>query len=146
MSSEFAVYNGNEVKTIVGGVPLEGGRGPDEFCLIEKNEDEVTEQASADGSGSISVSNNNFWTVTLTVMATSKANLVLSGMQKSGLALDQGKLIFPVLVVDALSNGNVFASDKAYIKKWPSLSYQRENQPVQWVLGVYDPEVFIGGH
>lgn len=146
MSSDFAVYNSEQVKTIVGAVPVDSGRGQDEFCTIEKNEDDITEFASADGAGAIAVSHNNFWTVTFTVKQTSKFNAVLSGIHAAGKALPQGVVITPLTVIDSLSNGNLFVTDKAWLKRMPNHAYAREVGDIAWVFGAFNPEVFIAGH
>lgn len=144
--SDFAVYNSEQVKIILGLIPISSGRGKDDFVTIEKNEDDITEFASADGDGAIAISHNNFWTVTIKLMETSAANAVFSGVYAAGKLLPQGIVITPLTVIDALSNGNLFVTDKAYMKKFASKTYGREVGETEWVFGSFNPAVFIAGH
>jgi hypothetical protein len=145
---DFAVYNSNQVIALAGTIPIDSGRGDDEFCAIAKAEDEATYKASVDGAGTMSETNNTYHTVTMTLMKTSKGNALLSGLHKAGLAQGNGrtKIIVPISVVDKGSNGNLFIAPEAWIVKFPDESYAKEANTVQWVFGCHDPERFIGGH
>lgn len=140
------VYNADQVKIIVGGIPVDSGMGSDEVCRIEKDEDDIVTTASADGESAISVNNNTWHTVTLTCKKTSAMNAVLSGMHKAGRLLPQGVFVLPIVVVDSGSNGDLFASHKAVMLRMPNESYSREIQEIEWAFKVAEPERFIGGH
>jgi hypothetical protein len=140
------VYNADQVKIFVGGLPVDSGMGSDEVARIEKDEDDFTVQASADGEGALSVNNNTWHTVTLTCKKTSAMNLRLSGLHKAGRLLSQGVLIVPIVIVDSGSNGDVFATHQAAILRMPDETYGREVQEVEWAFKALDPERFIGGH
>jgi hypothetical protein len=142
----FAVYNSKQVQCLVGGVDIDGDRGEEDFCAIEKLEEDVVVHSSSDGGGAVSVTNDEWHKVTLTLMHTSKGNAILSGMRAAGKLLPQKVLVLPLIVIDSGSNGNLLASDKAVIAKMADETYSKEIKEVDWVFYVYDPLRFIGGH
>jgi hypothetical protein len=144
--SGFAVYTATQVSINVGGIPIDSLMGPDEFLRIEKAEDDVVYEASADGGGTLNVIRSGEHTVTIVLKKTSPANKALSAMHKAGRLLAQGILIVPVAVVDRGSNGDVFVTDKAWIKRLPDESYGKQAGDVEWALGAHNPERFLAGH
>lgn len=144
--SGFAVYTPTQVNIIVGVIPIVSLFGADEFIKIEKAEDDVIYEASADGGGTLSVVRGSEHTVTLTLKKTSPDNLKLSAMYKAGRLLSQGVLIFPLTILDSGSNGDLFVTDKAWFKRIPDESYAKQAADCEWILGCHSPERFIGGH
>ena len=144
--SGFAVYTATQVSINIGGIPFDSLMGSDEFLRIEKAEDDVAYEASADGGGTLNVLRNSEHTVTLILKKTSPANTKLSAMHKAGRLLGQGILIVPIAVVDRGSNGDLFVSDKAWIKRLPDEAYGAQAQEVEWAFGSHSPERFLGGH
>ncbi|HVJ27432.1 MAG TPA: phage protein [Vicinamibacterales bacterium] len=144
--SGFAVYTATQVSINIGGIPFDTLMGTDEFLRIEKAEDDVVYEASADGGGTLNVLRNSEHTITLVLKKTSPANAKLSAMHKAGRLTGQGILIVPVVVVDRGSNGDIFATDKGWIKRLPDESYGRQAQEVEWQIGAHGPERFLGGH
>lgn len=142
----FAVYTASQVSIIVGGIPIGDLMGSDEFCTIEKAEDDAVYEASADGGGTLNVLRNSEHTVTITLKKTSPANAALSGIHAAGQLLDQGILIIPVAVVDRGSNGDLFASHQCWLKKLPDESYGRQASEVAWAIGAHSPSRFVAGH
>lgn len=144
--SAFAIYSATLVSVNIGGIPFDTMLGPDEFLKIEKAEDDVTYEASADGGGTLNVTRNTEHTVTLTLKKTSPANAKLSAMHKAGRLTSQGILILPVAVVDRGSKGDLFVSDKAWIKRLPDETYGQKAGDVEWAIGAHNPERFLAGH
>lgn len=144
--SGFAVYTAAEVSIIVGGLDISELMGSDEFVKIESASDDVAYEASADGGGTLNVLRGTEHTVTITLKKTSPANAKLSGIHAAGRLLDQGVLIVPVAIVDRGSNGDLFATHQAWIKKLPDEGYGKQAQEVEWALGAHNPTRFLGGH
>lgn len=144
--SGFAVYTASQVSILVGGIPIDTLMGADEFCRIEKAEDDVEYEPSADGGGTLNVLHNGEHAVTLILKQVSPANAKLSAVWKAGRLTDQKILILPVVIVDRGSNGTLFATHQAWIKKLPDQSFGRSAGEVEWALGAHDPERFVGGH
>jgi hypothetical protein len=144
--SEFAVYNANQVAVIAGGKSLDSGRGDDEFVSIAKQEDDATYKGGVDGSGTVSVSNNTYHEVTITMLHTAKGNAILSGLYKAALATGQRLAVVPLAVTDIGSSGDLFVCAEAWIKKFPDEARAKETGTVQWVFGCHNPQRFIAGH
>lgn len=143
---QFAAYSAEDVIFTVGGVPIDSGRGDDEFLSISKTEDEVTYKASVDGDGTTSTNKNTYHEVTLTMMQTAKGNAVLTGIHKLGKSNSKGFVVVPIGVLEKGSLGDVFVAAEAWIKKFPDETRAKETGTVQWVFGVHNPERAIMGH
>lgn len=140
-----AVYSAHQVSLIFAGIPIESGRGPDEFIAIAKANDTYTFQAGVDGDGVFSEDLNNYHTVTVTMMATAKGNAVFSAIHLGDIKTRSGAGIVPILIRD--KNGtDVFIASEARIIKWPDESKGKEAGTFQWVIGVPNPQRFLGGH
>ncbi len=144
--SQFSVYNANQVAALVAGLPIDSGRGDDEFVAISQSEDDVTYKGGVDGSGTVSVNNSRPTEVTLTLMRTSKGNAVLSGIHKAAKSTGSKVAVVPMAVTDLGSNGDLFVSAECVIKKFPDESYAKETNTVQWVFICHNSERFIAGH
>lgn len=146
MSGGFAVYNSNQVVVSVATLPIDSGRGDDEFVAISQPEDDVEFKPGVDGYGTVSVNNNRYTEVTLTLMATSKGNAVLSGIHKAAKATGAKVAIVPLAVTDLGSLGDLFVGAECWIKKIPDEARAKVVGTVQWVFGCHNPERFIAGH
>lgn len=144
--SGFAVYTASQVAINIGGIPFDTLMAADEFLRIEKAEDDVAYEASADGGGTLNVLRGSEHTVTLILKKTSPANKKLSAMHKAGRLTGQKILIIPCVIVDKGSNGDLFATDKAWIKRLPDEAYGAQAGDVEWAIGAHDPERFLAGH
>lgn len=139
------VYSASEVTFSFSGIPIDSGRGDDEFVAIAKAEDTFTYKAGVDGEGTRSESKNSYHTVTLTLMKTSKGNDVLSAIHNGDIAVAGGAGVAPILVRDRQGT-QLFTSPEAWITKVPDVSYGKEAGTVQWVFGVHQPINFVGGN
>lgn len=139
------VYSANEVSVIFALLPLESGRGDDEFVSIVKSEDSYSYKAGVDGEGTRSENRNSYHEVTLTMMASSDANAILSAIHTGDLKIAGGLGVAPLLIRDKQGT-SVFASAEAWIVKIPDRSYGKEIGTVQWKLGVHQPTNFVGGN
>lgn len=143
MSSK--VYSANEITCIVGGIPLDSGRGDDEFIAIAKVEDTYTAKAGVDGEVTFSESKNNLHTVTITLMQTSSGNALLSALHTGDIKTAGGAGIVPIAIRDEQGR-DLFIAAESRITKFPDQSYSKEAGTVQWALLVPNPERFVGGH
>jgi hypothetical protein len=145
MGKALKVYSAAEVSVIFALIPLDSGRGEDEFAAISKSEDTYTYKAGVDGEGTRSENQNTYHEVKLTMMASSDANAILSAIHSGDLAVPGGAGIAPLLIRDKQGT-SVFAAQEAWIVKWPDKGYGKEVGTVEWTLGVHSPSVFIGGN
>lgn len=139
------VYSAAEVTFNFAGIPIDSGRGDDEFCAITKVEDTYTYKAGVDGEGTRSENKNSLYRVTLTLMRTSAGNAILSAIHNGDLAIPGGSGIAPILVRDRQGTSN-FACGEAWIVKMPDNTYSKEANTIQWIFECHNPTAFIGGN
>jgi hypothetical protein len=144
-SRNMKVYSAAEVTCIFAGLPIDSGRGDDEFVSIKKAEDTFTVKVGVDGELTRSESKNNYHTVDITVMRTSRANALLCAIYTGDVSIPGGAGIAPILVRDR-QGLSVFSSAEAWITKLPDNAYAKEANTITWVLGVNNPINFIGGN
>lgn len=139
------VYSADEVTVNFSGIPIESGRGEDEFVTIEQQEDSFTYKAGVDGEGTRSENKNTYTVVTLTIGQTSSANDLLSAIHELDKKVAGGSGIAPIMIRDRAGT-QLFASAEAWIIKPPDQKYARESGERVWTFGVHAPERFDGGH
>lgn len=138
--SDYKAYDPKKVDVIFGVVPLSGW-GDDSFCEITKQEDAFTDVIGVDGIVTRVRNHNNLYQVTVTLAQQSGSNGAMSAIHLLDLAGAAGPV--PVLIRDALGT-TVFASDKAWITKFPDQSFGKSASTRQWVIKAVDPKVFVG--
>lgn len=139
------IYSASEVTVNFSGIPLDSGRGEDEFVSIQKAEDTFMYKAGVDGEGTRSESKNSYHTVTITMMASSSGNAVLSAIHNADINIAGGSGVAPILIRDRQGT-SLFSAAEAWIVKAPDKTYAKEVGAVQWVIGVHKPINFIGGN
>lgn len=139
------VYSAAEVTVNFSGIPIDAGRGDDEFAGITKAEDSFTYKAGVDGEGTRSENKNSYHIVTITLMRTSKSNAVLCAIHNGDIAVPGGAGIAPILIRDR-QGLSVFTAAEAWITKLPDNVYSKEANTIAWVFGVHAPLNFIGGN
>lgn len=139
------IYSANEITVNFAFLPIDSGRGDDEFAAISQVEDRFTYKAGVDGEGTRSENRNNLHRVVLTLMRTSKGNAYLSAIHTGDIAIPGGSGVAPILIRDRQGT-SLFSSAEAWIVKWPDNTYAKEANTVQWTLDVHDPINFIGGN
>jgi hypothetical protein len=139
------VYAASEVSISFGLIPIDGGRGDDEFVSWSKQEESFTYKAGVDGEGTRSDNKNNYFIVKLTLMASSAANAVLSAIHNGDVATPGGLGVVPILIRDRQGT-SLFAAPEAWIIKHPDRAFGKEIGTVEWEIGVHSPTVFTGGN
>ncbi|MBI4815179.1 MAG: DUF3277 family protein [Deltaproteobacteria bacterium] len=125
-------YDPKDVK-VTFGPALIMGFGPDTFVSIEYSNDAFAMAVGADGEVVRSKSNDQSAVVTLTLMAGSSGNAVLSAALNADVA--EGLGVFPLAIVD-LSTGTTHFGKEAWVVKDPKTDYAKESQPKEWRLAV----------
>ena len=139
------IYSASEVSLIFALIPIDGGRGEDEFVQIAKAGETFTYKAGVDGEGTRSESKENYFTVKVTLMQTSSGNAILSSIHAGDTTIPGGAGVAPILIRDKQGK-SLFAASQAWIMKWPDLKYGKEVGQVEWEFGVHQPSMFIGGN
>lgn len=139
------VYSANEVSFSFSLIPIDSGRGDNEFVSYDQKEENFTYKAGVDGEGTRSESKNRYTEVKLTLMQTSSGNAVLSAIHNGDILIPGGAGVAPILIRDR-QGLDVFASPQAWITKPPERKYAKEADTVEWTFGVDNPVRFDGGH
>ncbi|MCP4570696.1 MAG: DUF3277 family protein [FCB group bacterium] len=141
MSTTLYTYASDQVFVTFGPITMNDGRDDGDFCVVEQNEDAFALQIGTDGEACRSKSNNRSGTITITLMASSPTNDLLSAMYNVDIN-SNGDGINPMGVVD-LSGTSLFAAEKAWIKKPPSTTFSRESGSREWV---FETNVLVQHH
>jgi len=136
-------YSSREVVVIVGSVTIDE-RGIDEFCVIEKAEDDYSTVVGADGHVVFSPTNNDLATMRVTIMQTSKSNKLLSEMRKADRASANGTF-FAVTVRDRLGN-DLHSGSQSKIIRAPDPRYAKNPGENVWVFAIADMDLDSAGH
>ena len=141
--AETRTYDSSKVMVIVAGMPMIG-LAPDTFVNVEPLSDMVTSRSGADGEVARSRNNDRRMRVTITLLGTSPANDILSGL----VAADElsGSAMFPITVQDLRGTTN-FLAPQGWIARKPNISLGGEVGDKEWIFETGAPSVYhIGGN
>lgn len=128
--STVKTYNPKQV-TIALGSHIVSGYADDSFINIESNSDGVTKMVGCDGEVVRSISPDETFTVSLSVLQQTATN---SFLQKK---LDEdrktGDGMFPILIKD-LKGGMVFSAESAWVVKPAARGYGKESSNREWEI------------
>lgn len=123
-------YDPKEVSVIAGGALIEG-YADGSFVNVVYNNDLWSTVVGADGEYVRSKSNDLSAQITITLLNTSISNPILFAFLQADISGNLGS--FPLVITDA-NTLTTHTTEAAYIKKHPDRDYQKESQPVAWVL------------
>lgn len=134
-------YDPNKVLVTFAGNLLTGF-APDTFISLARNEDAFTLVVGAGGEATRSQNRNRSGTITVTLMATSQTNDILSVIATADELSGIG--VAPFFITEF--NGTTAAIAKtAWIKKMPTLERAKEAGTVEWVFETDCLQEFAGG-
>ena len=135
-------YSADQHFLIINGVPISGFQDGSSIDF-EMDEDVMTKQVDIDGVNVVfNKTNNHAATVGFTLNEGSANNDILSALYLAFRNNSGG--VFPVMLKD--NNGRSVAScPSAAIQSLPNLGGGRESTGREWVLGLGQTEIFIGG-
>jgi hypothetical protein len=126
------------------GLSISTGKGPDEFLKFAQQEDEVTITVGLDGESVFNQMPGRARGATLTLLATSKGNSVLSAYLNASRKV-KGGLPAPLFAKDTLGTTKEF-SPAAMIKRMPDTAASKEAGVIVWEFLMADPDTFVGSH
>ena len=126
------------------GVPIETGKGKDEFLKIEQKDDDFTYTQGIDGEGVFNQVLNTYTKVTLTLLQTSAGNGVLSAIHIAS-KLTPGGQPAPLYIEDRLGTSKT-VSAAAMILKMPDETAALEAGVITWEFGLHSPVRYVGSH
>ncbi len=123
-------YNPKEV-TIALGSHIVTGYADDSFISIAPNGDGVTKKVGCDGEIVRSISPDDTYIVSLSLLQTSDSNSFLQERYSEDIANADG--MFPILVKD-LKGGMVFSSESAWAAKSATRAFGKESNNREWEI------------
>lgn len=136
-------YDPSEIVANYGGAPI-NGFATGTFISVAKNVDTWSTQSGIGGEGIFIKNNDNFWTITFTLMANSASNDYLSGMADSDIHL-AGYGFLPIYIKNNLGR-ELFTSPSVKIAKMTDLNYSDAAESKVWTLLAYYGVAYNGGH
>lgn len=123
------------------GIPVTG-YAPDTFIEVERDEEGFTKQVGASGEVVRSKNNNLGGKVTLTLMADSQTNDLLSAIAAADEVSGTG---VGALLGEEFGGTTLFAAANAWVQKLPKVERGKEAGTVQWVFDCAQLKLFVGG-
>lgn len=118
------------------------GYGPDTFITVERNEDGFSLSVGAGGEATRSLNRNRSGRITLTLMAGSQSNDVLSALARQDELF--GTAVGPAYLKE-LNGGTAVSAPNCWIAKMPNVERAKESGTVEWVFESDMIDVLIAG-
>lgn len=135
-------YSPKDVSVIVAGTQI-SGFAEDTFVNVERDSDAFTKVVGADGEVSRTASADLSGTITITLLGTSASNDILSALAVADALSLSGQ--FPILIKDELGT-SLHTAAEAWIQKAASKEYGAEVGDVEWLIQCSDLIEFTGGN
>lgn len=140
--SQIRTYAADEVRIVVGGVPITG-LADGTFVSISRDEQAYNKVTGADGTTSRAKTANKAGTITITLQQTSPSNDVLTGYMIADEQSNDG--VVPVLVKDTSGRTLHFAAS-AYVQQMPDTDFSKDIEEREWVMECAAIDSFVGGN
>lgn len=140
----FKVYDSNEVKISVAGIPVIGGFADGEFVSIVRETEAFNDVVGTDGEVTRSKTNDARATVTITLMQTADVNLALSVLHNADKNTAGGAGVGPLLIED-LNGVTLHESPQCWINTEPDVTYAREAGERAWPIRCANLRSIIAG-
>ena len=129
-------YDPQKVQVIIGAAPA-SGFAPGTFITVEQDEDNFVTRVGADSEVTRTRLSGRTATMTLTLLATSVFNAVLSG-------LEQTEVIFPILLKDGAT---IISGGEAWVQKPPGFERSGDDSSdTEWLIKIAKWSPVFGGN
>lgn len=144
--SRLAVYESRAVEVIFGNYAVSDGRADPFFSIAPQGPAYVVEGPGADGLVTRCGTNNNLFTITLTLKGTSQAHAILTALHVADRNSSNGAGVAPLLVKDG-NGSTLIATDRCWIATFSELAFGVTRPDVAWELhAVIEPgSMLLGG-
>ena len=141
------IYDSNQGKLIVAGIPIESGRGDagGTFLSIEFLNDAFVDEVSLDGQVTRSKTNDNRATAKVTLMSSSESNDFLSALHTADKLAENGAGVGAFLYED-LNGTTVYAAAECWVVKAPKLDKGQKAVPLEWEIRIANLVEHVGGN
>jgi hypothetical protein len=144
--SRLAIYESKVVEVVFAGISIADGRADPFFSIAPQGPAYVVEGPGADGHVTRCGTNNNLYTITLTLKGTSSEHAKLQAVHIADRIASNGSGVAPILCKDG--NGSTLVStDRCWIATFNELAFGITRPDVAWELhAVIEPGNFqLGG-
>jgi hypothetical protein len=135
-------YSPKDISIIVAGTQITGF-AEDSFLSIERSSDAFVKVVGADGEVARTASADKSGTITITLLQSSSSNDVLSALQAADEISLTGK--FPLLIKDHFGT-SIHEASTAWVMKVADAEYGAELGDVEWTIECADLTSFVGGN
>lgn len=135
-------YSPKDISIVVAGATI-SGYAEGTFCNIERSADAFTKVVGAGGEVTRTASADRSGTITITLLQTSSSNDILSSLQQADELSLTGK--FPVLIKDNFGN-SLHEASTAWIMKVADAEYAAEMGSREWTIECSDLISFVGSN
>lgn len=135
-------YSPKDISIIIGGATM-SGYAEDSFCTIERSADAFTKVVGADGEVTRTASADKTGTITVTLLQTSPSNDVLSALQLADEVSLVGK--FPLLIKDSFGT-SLYEASTAWIMKVADSEFGADSGSREWTIECSDLIAFVGSN
>ena len=126
----FASYDPKQVQVIVDGNPITGF-ADGTFVEVEFDEQQWNKVTGADGLTSRAKTNNYAGTITVTLLATSNGNDILSNLWNRDRRSNTG--VANVLIKDSTGR-TVWSSAQTWVQQMPGQAFSKDTEERAWIL------------
>lgn len=133
-------FDPKDIQVIVAGALITGFA--EEMVSVERNSNVVDDEVGAQGDVARWINNDKRGTITITLLQTSKSNLVLSALVKADEFSGTG--VFPTVIKDTRGN-DLHIAPQSWIQKVPVASYKAGIETRVWEIRTSNIQSVIGG-
>ena len=137
---DFANYDPKDIEVIVAGSIL--GGFANSKVTVKRDADIATDEVGANGDVARAINNDKRGEITITLLQTSKSNLVLSALAKADEFTGTG--VFPVVIKDTRGN-DLHVAPQTWIKSYPETAYNKGVENRVWTLRTNNLQMLIAG-
>jgi Bacteriophage KPP10, Structural protein ORF10 len=141
MADQVDTYDPKEVSLLVAGKVITG-YAQDTFIVVDRESNQVEDEVGAEGDVARRITNDRRGSITITLLQTSRSNLILSGLARVDELSGDG--IFPVLVKDNRGT-DLHAAPNSWVQKMPQTTYRAGIESREWVIRTSNLQMVVGG-
>ncbi len=141
MANQVDTYDPKDVILTIAGKIITG-YAQDSFIEVDRESNQVEDEVGAEGDVARRITNDRRGSITVTLLQTSRSNLVLSGLARVDELSGDG--IFPTLIKDNRGN-DLHLAPNSWIRKMPRTVYRAGIEGREWVIRTSNLQMVVGG-
>jgi hypothetical protein len=140
MRQQVDTIDPKEVTVMVAGNVIEGFS--EDKILVARESNQVEDELGSDGDVARRITNDKRGNFTITLLQTSRSNLIFTGLARADELTGNG--IFPVVVKDNRGN-DLYIGASCWIQKMPDAAYGTRINTRVWVIRTNNLNMTVGG-